>query len=157
MNFGLWQKLSFALSGIAAMVVGYYFAIHGTGPAEVFTAFLMLIFFGWTGALIGALVEWKRGRSPLTPLFKGGRFGWYYRSRYWFRFAVLFVAAWVGFLLLAESVALIAGEKEEARLFLTSKGALVLVIFLVVFAAEGAIIGGLVDLVKYLRKKDRNT
>ena len=153
MNFSLWQKLSFALSGIAASAVGYYLATHGTGPAEFFTAFLILIFSGWIGALIGALVEWKRGRSPLTPLFKGEGFGWYYKRRYWFRFAIMFAAAWIGFLLLAESVALVAGEKEEARLFLTSKGALVLIIFLAVFAAEGALIGGLVDLVKYLREK----
>jgi len=92
------------------------------------------------------------GRTGLEPLFPG-RFPWFYRQRYWRRFALVFAAAWTIFVLLAASVAMLAGEKEEALFFFTPKGASVIVIFIVIFAAEGAMVGGLIDLfARFFRK-----
>ncbi len=91
--------------------------------------------------------------SPLlAPLFRT-RFSWYYRQRYWVRLGITFGAAWLLFLPLAQAWAVYIGEKKEALLFYTPEGALLIAIILVIFMAEGAVIGAAVDIAAYLRRK----
>ena len=90
--------------------------------------------------------------SLLAPLFKN-RFSWYYRQRFWVRFGITFGVGWLGAIALAQIWALAVGEKKEALLFYTSKGAILIAIFLIVFMLEGAVIGGVVDIAAYLRRR----
>ncbi len=90
--------------------------------------------------------------SPFTPLF-GSRFSWYYRQRYWVRFGITFGIGWLGALLVAQVWALAVGEIKEALLFYTPEGAVLIIIFLAVFMLEGAIIGAIVDVAAYLRRR----
>ena len=154
-KLAIWQKASLLFfAGGAGYALYLYFSVGGSGAPEAFTGFLIAGFAAWLGAAIGIFIDWKvTGRSPFSPFFKGS-FDWYYKSRYWFRFGILFGAAWVGFLAFAEALALAVGEKEEALLFITPKGALLLLIFVVIFVVEGALIGALLDFFKYLARKD---
>ena len=90
--------------------------------------------------------------SLLAPLFNT-RFSWYYRQRYWVRFGITFGIGWLGALALAQIWALAAGEKKEALLFYAPEGAILIGIFLVVFMAEGAVIGAVVDIIAYLKRR----
>ncbi len=90
--------------------------------------------------------------SLFAPLFKS-RFSWYYRQRYWVRFGITFGIGWLGALALAQAWAVAVGEKKEALLFYAPEGAILIVIFLVVFMAEGAIIGAVVDIAAYMRRR----
>ena len=55
-------------------------------------------------------------------------------------------------MVIAVAAALLSGEKKEAAQLLSPEGGLVFVIFLFVFALEGAIVGGLIDLLGRLLK-----
>jgi hypothetical protein len=150
----LWQKTAgiFILPGA---VVGWYACLSdgAAGPAEYFTSLLILAGFVWLGALAGAGIDWARTRrSPFEPFFDG-RFAWYYRKRCWFRFAMIFGTAWILFILMAAGIAVAVGAKEEARLLFSAKGGLVLLILLAVLTIEGAMLGGLVDLLRLVFKK----
>jgi hypothetical protein len=152
----IWQRFSaaFFVTGTAAAAVLYAMG-KDKSPAYLFNLALLMVFSAWSGALVGGVLDWMRyRRSPLEPLFKV-RFGWYYKKRLWFRFGSVFAVAWAGFILLAVSVAVAVGETEEARPFFSFKGALLLVIFLAVFAAEGAVVGGVLDFVRFLYSNSR--
>ena len=149
-----WRRFVLVSFAAGAGAGAYYYLSGGNrGPAELFVAGLIAAGSAWLGALLGGFFDWMRlGRTGLEPLFPG-RFPWFYRQRYWRRFALVFAAAWTIFVLLAASVAMLAGEKEEALFFFTPKGASVIVIFIVIFAAEGAMVGGLIDLfARFFRK-----
>ena len=62
-------------------------------------------------------------------------------------------AGWLGALALAQVWALAVGEKKEALLFYTPEGAVLITIFLAVFMIEGAVIGAVVDIAAYLRRR----
>ena len=87
-----------------------------------------------------------------APLFNA-RFHWYYRQRYWARFGITFGVGWLGALVLAQAWALTVGEKKEALLFYTPEGAVLIAIFLAVFMLEGAVIGAVVDIAAYLKRR----
>jgi FtsH-binding integral membrane protein len=139
------------------MAVGWLAVLSegNAGPAEYFISLLILAGFVWLGALVGAGIDWVRTRrSPFEPFFDG-RFAWYYRKRCWFRFAMIFGTAWIFFILMAAGIAVVVGAKEEARLLFSAKGGLVLFVLFAVLTIEGAMLGGLVDLLRFvLKKKD---
>lgn len=144
-----WSSLGFVLLAGALSVIHAKGSHGGARPDAVVYVFIILA-AGWLGALLGGLADWMRyGRSPLEPLFKD-RFGWYYGKRCWFRFALAFGAGWAVFVLLTVAAAAALGASEEARAFTTPKGILAVVVFLAVFALEGALVGGLADLAVYL-------
>ena len=90
--------------------------------------------------------------SLLAPLFKK-RLSWYYRQRYWVRFAITFGIGWLGAVAGAPLLALAVGEKKEALLFYTPEGAILIAIILAVFMLEGAVIGAVVDIAAYMRRR----
>ena len=90
--------------------------------------------------------------SLFAPLFKN-RFSWYYRQRYWVRFGITFGVGWLGAIALALAWLWWRGEKKEALLFCTPEGAILIAIFVVVFMAEGAVIGAVIDIAAYLRRR----
>jgi len=150
----LWHKLGIAGAASGLVVSAYLYSTGGgAGPADYFTYLLITIFAAWAGALAGGLLDWARyRRSPLEPLFEG-RFNWFYRQRYWLRMAMMFGGGWTAFVALAVSVALGVGAKEEAAPFYSPKGLLLVLVFVVVFALEGAVVGGAIDLVRFLARK----
>jgi len=141
-----------AAGGLLALYHRHY-AVH-TLDMPVYV--ILTLAAGWLGALAGGLVEWLRyRRSPFEPFF-AGRFGWHYRQRFWLRFAVVFSGAWVLFVLVSVLVAVLVGAYDEARTFVTRQGLTAVLLFVVVFGLEGALVGGVVDLAGYLtRKKPR--
>ncbi len=148
-----WQRLAAAFFVVAAIAAAAYGALRTAGPAEVFLLCLAPLAAAWMGALVGGWLDWKlHGRSPFSPVF-GPRFGWFYARRFWLRFAALFAAAWALFIAFALAVAVAAKAMEEVRPFLSARGALVLLLFLVVFSVEGALIGGIVDVIRYVHRK----
>jgi len=151
----IWQKLGLGFLAAGALAGAIMYARDpSSGPADGFAYGLGAVFCGWSGALVGGFLDWARHRrSPFEPIFEG-RFLWHYRQRYWARFALDFSAGWVAFVLMAALVALISGETSEAGAFFSVKGALLVVLFMVVFAVEGAVIGVLVDFVRLLSGKD---
>ena len=151
----IWLKLAtsfFVVVSVAAISIG---VATKAGRAEAFLLALAPFAAAWAGALVGALADWKRyGRSPLAPLFKT-RFGWFYGRRLWFRLALGFAFAWAAFIAVALAVSAAASATDEIRSFLSPKGVLVLLLFLAVFALEGALIGGILDVVLYARRKGK--
>lgn len=89
--------------------------------------------------------------AGLYGMFRDARQSWLGR-RWWIRLAVVFCLSWILFVVLCLSVAVAVGAYGEAAAFFTAKGVLVVLLFFFVFGAEGAILGGLVDLLKYLAK-----
>ena len=148
-----WSRLAAAFFAAALAAAVFIGALTKTGPAEVFLLCLAPFAAAWAGALVGGFLDWKRhGRSPFTPLL-GGRFGWFYGRRYWARLALEFAASWALFIAFAVAVAVLSGAMGEVRPFLSARGILVVLLFLVVFAAEGALIGGILDVVRHVRGK----
>lgn len=152
----LWQRSAAAFFIIAAAVSATYYGVKkDAGPADIFTAGLLLLASAWMGALIGGVIDWARyRRSPLVPLFKG-RFGWFYGKRFWFRIAFTFALAWAGFIAITLAVAAAVGAKEEISPFLSIKGGLLLLVFLIIFFLEGALVGGVLDVVRYLNRSGK--
>ncbi|MGA2193133.1 MAG: hypothetical protein ABSG42_07130 [Nitrospirota bacterium] len=150
----LWQKsvMVFGAVGLPASVF-YYCTRTGPEPADLSIAALILIAFLWTGVFLGAALEWARyGISPLEPLMRN-RDMWFYRQRFWLRFAILFAFAWACFVLIAAGSAVAIGEVDEAGILFSPRGALLLFIFLLVFAAEGAVVGGIIDVFRIISGK----
>lgn len=146
------------LAGLAGILAGAALAYRlglfgeGAGAPENFGGTLLTVFTGWSGAFAGGAYDWFRHRhSPFDPLLPAESFGWYYRTRYWLRFAGLFAAGWVAFVGLAVGLAVAVGAKAEADVFFTRPGLLVVAIFVIIFGIEGAFIGGLVDVVRRVR------
>ena len=150
----IWHKL--AITGLLAgalAAVGLLATGRLSGAAGIFDCMLIVAGFGWAGALAGGTLDWLRyRRSPLEPLFEG-RFKAYYGKGLTLRFACAFAAGWAASVLLAAVVALSVGETGEMRIFMSLKAVALLLVFLVVFALEGAIIGFLLDLARRLAKR----
>jgi len=147
-----WFSPGFVVLASALSVIHFRGSHGGARPDAIVYVFITLA-AGWLGALVGGLADWMRyGRSPLEPLFKD-RFGWYYGKKCWFRFALVFGAGWAVFVLVTVAAAAALGAFEEARAFTTPKGILAVVVFLAVFALEGALVGGLADMAAYLFRK----
>ena len=147
----LW--LFFSLAALLPGAGYSYYVYSGSckGQAEVFDVFLLMLFAGWAGALLGGILDLViRGRSPLEPLFPG--WVWVYRRGFWFRLMILLPAAWTAFIVITVAAAFFSGAKKEAAQLLSLEGGLIFIIFLFVFALEGAIVGGLIDLLGRLLK-----
>jgi hypothetical protein len=151
------KKPLWLVFSIAALLPGagysyYVYSGSDKGQAEVFDVFLLMLFAGWAGALLGGILDLViRGRSPLEPLFPR-RIPWVYRRGFWFRLMILLPAAWTAFIALAAAAALVFGAKKEAAQLFSLQGGLIFLIFLFVFALEGAVVGGLIDLLGRLLK-----
>lgn len=91
--------------------------------------------------------------TDLHAMFGNTRRLWL-RQRYWLRIALVFCLAWVLFVVLCIAVALAVGAYGEILPFFTPKGVLVVALFVLVFGAEGAILGGMADLLMHLAGKD---
>ena len=150
----IWKKGVMAGLLVGLGVAVYLHSSHkGITAAEVFNYALLAVSLAWAGALVGGVLDWARyRRSPFEPVFKE-RFHWHYRQGYWLRFAIVFSFAWVVFILFAAGLALAVGAKDDARAFFTIEGISLVVIFCFVFAFEGVIIGGIVDLFRRINKK----
>jgi hypothetical protein len=150
------KKPLWLIFSLAALLPGagysyYVYSRSFKGPAEVFDVFLLMLFAGWAGALLGGMLDLViRRRSPLEPLFPGLVF--IYRRGFWFRLMILLPAAWTAFIVIAAAAAFFSGAKKEAAQLLSLEGGLIFVIFLFVFALEGAVVGGLIDLLGRLLK-----
>lgn len=150
----VWARSSaaFTLGGIAVSLAHYY----SSGPAGrldvvVYVSFALAC--GWSGAGVGGAADWfVNGRSPLAPMFEG-RFGWYYRKRYWQRFAMTFAGAWVAFILATVAGAAGFGEYGDVQGFLTPEGVSAVLLFVGVFGLEGALVGGLLDAAVFIFRK----
>jgi hypothetical protein len=147
----LWLVFSLAALLPGAGYSCYVYSGSVKGQAEVFDVFLLMLFAGWAGALLGGILDLViRRRSPLEPIFPG--WVWVYRRGFWFRLMILLPAAWTAFIALATAAAFIFGEKKEAAQLFSLEGGLIFLIFLFVFALEGAVVGGLIDLLGRLLK-----
>ncbi|MGC2423235.1 MAG: hypothetical protein WA666_02655 [Nitrospirota bacterium] len=147
----LWPFFSLAALLPGAGYAYYVYSKGDRGPADVFDVFLILLWTGWTGAFLGGILDLViRKRSPLEPIFP--RWTSVYRRGFWFRLMLLLPTAWTAFMAIAVAAAVLSGEKKEAAQLLSLEGGLVFIIFLFVFALEGAIVGGLIDLLGRLLK-----
>lgn len=150
----VWARSSatFTLVGAAVSLAHYY----SSGPdgrldGVVYTFFALAC--GWIGAGVGGAADWLvNGRSPLVPMFKG-RFAWYYRKRYWQRFAMTFAGAWAAFILATVTGAAGYGEYGDVQGFLTPEGVFTVLLFVAVFGLEGALVGGLLDAAVFIFRK----
>ncbi|MBI5695053.1 MAG: hypothetical protein HZC51_04810 [Nitrospirae bacterium] len=150
---GTWP-LAGGLGILAGAALAYYIGLYGggSGAPEMFGGSLLAVFAGWSGAFAGGVYDWFRHRrSPFEPLLPGDSFGWYYRKRYWLRLSCTFAFGWLAFVGLAVGLAFVIGAKAEAEVFFTRPGLLLVLIFVAVFGVEGALVGGLVDLVRRVR------
>jgi hypothetical protein len=145
--------LVFSLAALLPGAGFSYYVYSGSckGQAEVFDVFLLMLFAGWAGALLGGILDLViRRRSPLEPMLPG--WAWVYRRGFWFRLMILLPAAWTAFIVLAAAAAFFFGAKKEAAQLFSLEGGLIFFIFLFVFALEGAVVGGLIDLLGRLLK-----
>jgi hypothetical protein len=151
----LWLVTAVIFLVAGGMLAAYHYH-YAARRLDMSVYVILALAGGWLGALVGGAVEWLRfSRSPLEPLF-AERFEWHYRQRFWLRFAVVFSGAWLLFVIISALVAVMAGAFEEARTFVTRQGLTAIFLFVVVFGVEGALVGGVVDLVGYItRKKHR--
>ncbi len=146
----LWWVFSLAALLPGAGYSYYVYSGSCKGQAELFDVFLLMLFAGWAGALLGGILDLViRRRSPLEPFFPGC---WLYRRGFWFRLMLLMPAAWAAFIVVAVAAAFFSGAKKEAAQLFSLEGGLIFIIFLFVFALEGAIVGGLIDLLGRLLK-----
>jgi hypothetical protein len=147
----LW--LVFSLAALLPGAGYSYYVYSGSvkGQADVFDVFLLMLFAGWAGALLGGMLDLVvRRRSPLEPLFPGWSF--IYRRGFWFRLMILLPSAWTAFIVVAVAAAFFFGAKKEAAQLFSFEGGLIFIIFVFVFALEGAVVGGLIDLLGRLLK-----
>lgn len=153
----LWVKVSAAAAFVAAAGCAVVWLGSGSDwPVTdvLLVSSLVVAAAWWVGALAGGLAgRIRHGRGFTDPMF-GGRFGWYYRRGFWFRFGLIFSAGWAAFVVLGVLLAVALGRSGDARAFFTPKGLLAVSLFVVVFWLEGAVVGGIIDIARRMARKE---